>query len=359
VGSSSDGVIENGALRVEVAADGSFFVTDIETSRRTGPHNVLLDEGDRGDEYTYSYAGPTVGSAGRSGKRRTEVRGDRATVIVEHALDLPAGLRVDRLARAPDTVQCPVRTQISLDAGARRVDVHLTIDNRARDHRLRVLCDTGTRSLTHVAGAAFAWLDRATRIPAGSGWIERPTAERCGHDLVGIDGALVVGMDGLRDLPERRGHAGPALETPSAQCIGERTYRYCVVPLGGEMTLALAGREVREFLSPARVVRAAAPRTLVRLERSSAIQLSALRAAQAGAVTIRLFNPRGDQAATTVRFDRPVRDARAVDLREGDTGLGNIGLDVLRTAAPPDVADGALQVTLAPFEIGTYVVTLA
>ncbi|HEU5288916.1 MAG TPA: phosphatase PAP2 family protein [Candidatus Limnocylindria bacterium] len=384
VRSASDGVIENGALRVEVAADGSFFVTELETARRTGPHNVLLDEGDRGDEYTYSYAGPTVGSTGRSGTRRTEVRGDRATVIVEYTLELPAGLRADRLARAPETVGCPVRAEVSLDLGARRVDVRLTIDNRARDHRLRVLCDTGTRSLTHVAGAAFAWLDRPTRIPAGSGWIERPTAERCGHDLVGIDGALVVGMDGLRDyaplhdgrtiavtllravgwlsrgdLPERKGHAGPALETPSAQCLGERTYRYCVVPLGGEMTLALAGREVHEFLSPVRVIRAAAPRTLVSLDRSSPIQLSALRAASGGAVTMRLFNPRGDQAETTVRFDRPVTHARPVDLREGDTGLGNTGLDVLRTAAPPEVADGALHLALAPYEIGTYLVTLA
>ncbi|HZP96766.1 MAG TPA: phosphatase PAP2 family protein [Candidatus Limnocylindria bacterium] len=384
VRSSGDGVIENEALRVEVATDGSFHVTDLATGRRTGPHDVLVDDGDRGDEYTYSYAGPTIGSAGAKGIRRGAAVGDRATVTVEYALDLPEGLRADRLARSPSTVRCAVRAEISLDAGARRVDVRLTVDNRARDHRLRVLCDTGTRSLTHVAGAAFAWLDRQTRVTSGSGWIERPTAERCGHELVGIDDALVVGMDGLReyaalhdgrtialtlvravgwlsrgDLPERRGHAGPALETPSAQCIGERTYRYCVVPLGGDMTLALAAREVREFLSPARIVRASGPLTLVALERGSPLQLSALRAGPAGAIVARLFNPRGRDASTTLRFDRSVRDARAVDLREGDTGLGNTGLDLIRTAAPPEIVDGAVRVTLAPYEIGTYLVRLA
>jgi alpha-mannosidase len=276
-----------------------------------------------------------------------------------------------------------VRAGISLDAGSRRVEVTLAVDNQARDHRLRVLCDTGTRSLTHVAGAAFAWLDRATRVSGRSGWIEQPTAERCVHDLAGLDGALIVGVDGLReyaalhdgrtiavtllratgwlsrgDLPERRGHAGPALETPSAQCIGTREYRYCVVPFFGAMTLARAGREVREFLSPVRVVRGAAPRSLVELERESVVQLSALRAAADGALAVRLVNPRPDVVTTTVRFARPVRGARAVDLREGDVGLGNTGLDVIRTAAPPEVVDGALRVSLAPYEIGTFVVTL-
>lgn len=382
--SPADGVIENEALRVEVEADGSFTVIDRMSGRRSGPHNLLVDEGDRGDEYTYSYAGPTVGSRGLAGVRRTEVTGDRARVTVDLTLALPEALRDDRLARSPRTVPCRVRTEISLDSSAHRVDVRLVIDNQARDHRLRVLCDTGTRALTHIGGAAFAWLDRQTRVSGRSGWIEQPTAERCGHDLVGLDGALVVGLDGLReyavlhdgrtiavtllravgwlsrgDLPERKGHAGPALETPSAQCIGERDYRYCVVPMFDAMTLALAAREVREFLTPARLVHGDGPCELVRMDRGSVVQLSALRGADGGRIAVRLFNPRGTPSETTVRFARSVVDARAVDLREGDLGLGNTGLEVLRTAAPPDIVEDALVARLAPYEIATYLLRLA
>ena len=385
VSSDAEGVIENASLRVEVATDGTFTVTDRTTGKVSGPHNLLVDDGDRGDEYTYSYAGPTVGSRGLAGTRRTEVRGDRAVVTVEVPLELPEGLRDDRLARSPSNVPCPVRMEISLDAGARRVDVALSVDNRARDHRLRVLCETGTRGFTHVAGAAFGWLDRLTRVPSRSAWVEQPTAERCLHDIVALDGALAVGVDGLReyavlhdgrtiavtlvratgwlsrgDMPERRGHAGPALETPGAQCIGERTYRYCVVPLHGDMTLALAAREVREFLSPARLVRGDRPvGPLVEIERDTSVQLSALRSGPDGAVVLRVFAPRGDDANATIRFARPVRDARAIDLREGDTTLGNTGFDVIRTAAPPDVVDGALRLSLKAYEIGTYLVTFA
>ena len=282
-------------------------------------------------------------------------------------------------------VTCAVRAEISLDAGARRVDVRLVIDNRAKDHRLRVLCETGTRGLTHIAGAAFAWLDRATRITGGSSWIEKPTAERCAHELVALDGALAIGLDGMReyavvhdgrtiaitliraigwlsrgDMPERRGHAGPALETPSAQCSGERAFRYCVVPFGKDMTLALAAREIREFLIPAHVVRGSATTAaLVAIPRDTIIQLSALRAGPDGQLVLRLFNPRADEASTTVRFAKTVSEARAVDLREGDSGLGNTGLDVIRTAAPPDIAGDTLTVRLAGYEIGTYLVRLA
>jgi len=385
VTSGQDGVIENEHLRVEVATNGTFVVVDKVSGARTGRQNLLVDDGDKGDEYTYSYAGPTLDSENVVGARRVAIAGDRATVIVELVLDLPVGLREDRLARSPVVVGCAVHAEISLDAGARRVDVTLEVDNAAMDHRLRVLCDTGTRALTHVAGAAFAWLDRATRVSRRSGWIEQPTAERCVHDLVAVDGALAIGVDGLReyavigdgrtiaitllravgwlsrgDIPERRGHAGPALETPSAQGIGTRAYRYCVVPLSSEMTLARAGREIHEFLSPARTARGAKPiGPLLELPRDSAIQVSALRSGPGGALVLRLFNPRAQDENVTIRCGSPVTNARAVDLREGDLGLGNTGFDVIRTAQPPVVEDGALTVRLLAYEIGTYLVSFA
>jgi membrane-associated phospholipid phosphatase len=385
VSSPEDGVIENEALRVEVALDGSFHVIDRRSGERSGPHGALLDEGDRGDEYTYSYAGPTLGSRDLAGIRTAAVDGDRATVTVEFELRLPSGLREDRLARAPDLVSCAVRSEMSVDAGARRVDVRLVVDNQARDHRLRVLCETGTRSLTHRAGAAFAWLDRDTRVASRPGWIEQPTPERALHDLVAVEGAtrgLAVGVDGLReyavlhdgrtiaitllravgwlsrgDVPERKGHAGPALATPSAQCIGVREYRYCVVPLGADMTLPRAAREIREWLSPAWSAQGdAMPRSLYSVEGDAVVQPSTLRAGPNGAIVVRLFNPSREPASATLRFARPALDARAVDLREGDLTLGNTGLDIVRTATPPDVDSGAVAIRLAPYEIGTYLI---
>jgi alpha-mannosidase len=242
--------------------------------------------------------------------------------------------------------------------------------------------------LTHVAGAAFAWLERETRVAPRPGWIEQPTAERALHDLVAVEGVtrgVAVGVAGLReyavvhdgrtiaitllravgflsrgDLPERKGHAGPALVTPSAQCIGERTYRYCVVPLGGEMTLPRAAREIREWLSPPWSGQGdGSAHSFYSVAGDVVVQPSALRAGPDGSIVARVFNPSRDAASAVLRFARPALEARAVDLREGDLALGNTGLDIVRTAAPPDVVEGAVTVRLAPYEIGTYLVRLA
>ncbi len=389
VKADGDGAIENGLLRVEVDADGSFIVVDRATGERGGRQNRLISEGDRGDEYTYSYAGPTVGSEGLSGTRATSVTGDRATATVELVLRLPARLRDDRLARSPELVDCPIHMEISLDAGERRVDVTLQVDNRASDHRLRVLCETGTRALTHQSGAAFALLERSNRFEVRKRWIEPPTSEACLHDFVAVKGAtkgLAVGVDGLReysvlhdggtiaitllravgslsrgDLPERKGHAGPELATPSAQCIGSRAYRYAVVPLGEEIGVTGAARSVREWLSPPLVTSGDGhSRTFVYfVDPATPLVLTALRAGPDGSLVVRLANPHHEEAIGELLFDRPIRESRSVDLREGDLGLGNTGLDVIRTAAPLDVDGDLARVRLQPFEIGTWLVQLS
>ena len=392
VRADGDTAIENSLLRVEVEADGTFVVVDKATGDGGGRQNRLISEGDRGDEYTYSYAGPTVGSEGLSGTRAASVAGDRATATVELVLRLPARLRDDRLARSPELVDCPIRVEISLDAGERRVDVTLAVDNRASDHRLRVLCETGTRALTHQSGAAFALLERSNRFEVRRRWIEPPTSEACLHDLVAVKGAtrgLAVGVDGLReysvlhdggtiaitllravgflsrgDLPERRGHAGhagPENATPSAQCIGARAYRYTVVPLDEQTDLTRAARMVREWLSPPVVVSGdGRSRCVVSfVDPATPLFMSALRAGPDGALVVRLLNPQREEASGTLRFDRAIRASRPVDLREGDLRLGNTGLDVIRTAAPLDVDGDLARAQLQPYEIGTWIVQLA
>jgi len=381
------GVIMNERLRVEVATDGTFIIVDRATKVRSGRMNLLIDEGDRGDEYTYSYAGPTVGSKGLAGRLTTRVDGDRAIVAVELTLRLPASLRDDRLARRPEVVDNRVRFAISLDAGASHVDVAATVTNASRDHRLKVVCETGHRSATHTAGAAFAWLDRTNRVPRKRGWVEPPTPERCFHELVavGTNAGIAVGADGLReysvlrdgsaiavtlfravgflsrgDLPERRGHAGPELETPSAQCLGDMTFRYCVVPLSDKIRLPEAARAIREFLSPPWLATGSGEdRSFCSLEGDPAATLTAIRGRSRDRVVVRLTNPSNGVARTALRFGRPVRATRPLDLREGEPALGNTGLDVVRTAAPLEQRDGTCAITLEAFEIGTWEIDFA
>ena len=382
------GVIVNERLRVEVGEDGSFIIIDRATETRSPRQNILIDEGDRGDEYTYSYAGPTIASKGLAGRRATRVEGDRAIVTVDVTLRLPSSLRDDRLARRPELVDNRVRFVISIDAGASHVDVTATVTNASRDHRLKAVFDTGLRTATHTAGAGFALIERDNRIQRKRGWAEPPTPERCFHDVVAVHKdttGIAVGADGLReysvlsdgsaiavtlfrsvgwlsrgDLPERRGDAGPRIETPSAQCLGEMTFRYCVVPLSEGHGLPLAARAIREFLSPAWLgTGAGEERSFCFLDGDPAVTLSAIRARDRDRIVVRLSNPGKDLAHTTLRFARSVRASRPLDLREGELALGNTGLDVVRTAAPLELRYGSAAATLEAFEIGTWEIEFA
>jgi alpha-mannosidase len=183
------------------------------------------------------------------------------------------------------------------------------------------------------------------------------------HDgrTIAITLLRAVGFLSRGDLTERPIHAGPELPTPSAQCEGERTYRYCVVPLDATRGVADAERAVREWLSPPVLARGdGRTRSFVSfVEPKTPLVLTALRAAPTGALVVRVSNPTPAMATNGLRFWRDVRTARAVDLREGQPDLGNTGLDVIRTAAPPDVVGSVATISLQPYEIGTWLVDLA
>lgn len=378
-----DGVIENDQFRVTLDADGSFVVEDLGSGRRSGRQNLIVDDGDRGDLSTFSFAGPTVGARGTPGRVDAQVRGDRAVATAAFDLELPASLRSDRLARSGETVRCPVTVEVSLEPGRRLVGVTVTVDNRARDHRLRALCETGVRAVTHVAGSAFAWVERPNRPRFGRGMIERPSEIAVADEMVAVvgdpggvalagrdvreyavmdDGATValtlvrsVGWLSRQDLRERRGPAGAAIETPDAQVPGERTFSYAVVPfLRDGDALCLAARAIREALCPARLDRGdGARRLLCELDGDSAVYLAALRSTGDRRVLVaRLVNPWRVPANATLRFAQPIVSARAVDLREGRAAAG----EALRTSAPPELTDGRLAVRLGAYEIGTYLI---
>jgi alpha-mannosidase len=183
------------------------------------------------------------------------------------------------------------------------------------------------------------------------------------HDggTIAITLLRAVGFLSRGDLPERRGHAGPELATPSAQCIGKRTYRYAVVPLDEHTEVTRAARSVHEWLSTPLVIlgdgRSRGAISFV--DPAAPLVMSALRAGPDGALVVRIANPEREEASGALRFDRAIRASRPVDLREGDAGLGNTSLDIIRTAAPLDVDGDVARVHLAPYEIGTWIVQLA
>lgn len=196
---------------------------------------------------------------------------------------LPVQLTDDRMSRAPEFVDEQIVTTVSIYPGVRRVDFRTQVDNRARDHRLRVEFPTPIVTAHASADQAFDIVARSLDVPTDtSDWIEQPRPEAPMQNFVSIsDGrvGLTLATHGLpeyearrdpsgttfaltllrcigwlsrNDLSARQGHAGPAKETPGAQEIGAHVFEYALVPHAGDWHNAFG--EAYAFAAPMRAV---------------------------------------------------------------------------------------------------------
>jgi len=130
-----------------------------------------------------------------------------------------------------------------------------------------------------------------------------------------------VGWLSRDDLPNRRGHAGPPLPTPQAQCLGHHTFEYALVPHEGGWERAFA--QAHAFSSPLRAVAATShlgplPQAGALVEVAPAsLVVSAIKLPEEGeGLIVRLYNTEGHFVEGSVWVSIPFQRARLVDLQE-------------------------------------------
>jgi mannosylglycerate hydrolase len=339
--------LENGRIRVEVADDGRFSIVDLASGRRADGLGGHEDVADRGDEYTFC---PVEGDdpivAAGPARIRVVARGPVIGEIeVARQLRLPARLSADRRRRV-GSVRCAVVSRVRLAAGSDVAEVRTMVDNRARDHRLRVrLPAPGTSFGSTVrAEGHFAVIRRPPRpIWSTGGWTEPPalTHHTAGfvaagdlfivgrglpeyEALVMADGSQELALTLLRcvgwlsrdDLATRPGGAGPGVETPEAQCLGRHEFHYAV-GIGAErrtdaeLVRASAHFRFGVLVGPAGV---RPPPLAVRGD----VAFAALKPAEdANGAVLRVYNPGGEGVALDVGWPGPIEPVRLDELPAG------------------------------------------
>ncbi len=277
--------IENEFYGVEAQSDGSLDVLDKRSGVLYRGQNRFVDGGDRGDEYNYSTPETDRIVPARLKGART-YRGDvQQTLEIAMEMETPAELEAERRSRSRKTVLLPLTSRVTLSAGVERVDIHTEIENRARDHRLRVHSAVPFAVNEADYYGHFEVVRRSSGVPAfDASWAEQPRPEApqrafcaisdgnsgllianrglpevevlgrsTGHAEIALTLLRCVGWLSRDDLAERKGPAGPRMPTPGAQMPGNWAFDYAIIGFH-EADRLLAYHQAYGFEAPLRAV---------------------------------------------------------------------------------------------------------
>lgn len=347
---AEENVIENEFYKLNLEEDCTFTLVDKEWDLIFPGLHILEDEGDAGDEYNFSPPQNQLLVRLRELSGKIQVclsKPWRGILRMEGVLPVPARLNEARTERSPERVNLPFVLEISLQAGVKRVDIVLEVENLALDHRLRVAFPTGIPVESCWVEDSFWVIQRATRLPDGADWTEKPSPTQPQKSFVAVeDGskgfALLnlglpeyevtpegviyltllrsVGWLSRDDLSTRRGHAGPPYPTPAAQCLGRHRFAYAIYTYRSSWPQSELLRVAQEFCFPPRAFflkgQSIVPFYLLHLEPTQ-LMLGAFKPAEDGkAVVIRVYNPTEQEIVGQLEFGWKVEKVWEAELDE-------------------------------------------
>ncbi|KOP64112.1 alpha-mannosidase [Bacillus sp. FJAT-18019] len=276
-------VMENELIKVEIEVDGSFTLTDKKNGQVYRDLGVYEDTGDIGNEYMYKQPDGETALTTKGLTAQISVLEDtpyRASIEIVHNWSIPAmaDSKLDeeqheliyypnrKAQRSSEMVELRIRTVVSLNRSGKGVEIETTMDNQAKDHRVRALFPTDLETSSHHVDSMFEVATRANE-PAAE-W-ENPSYtahQQAFVDVATASAGLTVANQGLNEYEVLRdgrntiavtllrcvGELGDwgYFPTPEAQCIGVHTVRMEVIPHQGDSMKSGAYAEAYQFQIP-------------------------------------------------------------------------------------------------------------
>ncbi|WP_310831457.1 alpha-mannosidase [Paenibacillus pedocola] len=276
-------VLENAALRVEVAEDGSFSLHHKLSGAVYRDLGIYENTGDIGNEYMYRQPDGEIPLTTKGLNAAITVLEDtpyRAAIEIKHAWEIPASADATlnqeqrslvyyperKAQRSRETVILELRTVISLEREGNGVHIESTINNKAKDHRVRMLFPTDLQTMVHHADSMFEIAKRDNE-PAAE-WLNPSNTQhqQAFVDVSSEEAGLTVANQGLNEyevLQDGRNTIAVTLlrsvgelgdwgwfSTPEAQCQGEHTAELMLIPHSGDGITSGAYAEAYRFQAP-------------------------------------------------------------------------------------------------------------
>ncbi len=346
-----NGVLTNEFLSVAFAENGSFTVTDRRSGEKVGPCNIFEDVRDGGNTYNFE---PVEGDIPLY---TADAKADYTVASGAYSVTVTATLRWEK---------CDIVTAVTLSQNDDRVSVKTTVSNRAGNHRIRTLFENTVQSDVVYAAGQFDIVER--NITPWEHWTCPYNTQRAEQFVMLSDketqSGFITAHKGLNEYEILRdgkntmaltllrctGEIGDwgDFPTPKAQCIGDYTLSYCVIPFAKETKEAAissayvyASDAVTAIDTGKHAGMIPASRAFVTLN-DPMIRMSACKRAEDGeGLVLRLYNIDEKARTAAIKLDDAIKTvfASALDERK-DEAL--------------QIENGVLRVTVGAKKIVTY-----
>ncbi|MGG4488057.1 alpha-mannosidase [Metabacillus idriensis] len=338
--------LENEHVHLIFHEDGTYDLTDKKTGQTFHRLGIYEDTGDIGNEYMFKEAEghKAITTEGTKAQFTVKERNEFCTVVeMKHTLTIPVSAddelekerrrliwhKERKAGRSGMTAKMSLRTIVTLEKGMKGPQFKLYMNNQATDHRLRVLFPTGLHTDTHQADSIFEVVTRPNTPEKD--W-DNPSF--CHHQqrfasVSDGENGLTVATDGLQEYEILESDTTIAVTvlrsvaelgdwgyfpTPEAQCIGEQTAEWFVIPHSKDVIKSKAYIEAFQYKVPLITVQTdrhqgtlPAVRQFVKTKNEGLVWTSMKVAEQHEDVMIRWFNPSDENASAeaAINDDQP------------------------------------------------------
>ncbi len=355
--------MQNEHIHVKIENDGTLTLTDKRTGHTFRGLHYFEDCGEAGhawmhiepdmDRVITSLGGPVRISLEENGPLLTRFR-------VDISMTIPAAIeeqgdkwkRLDgaggAVKRSEHTVELKITSYITLMRDAPFIRIKTEFDNRARDHRLRVMFPTGlTAAKSCHVETAFDVVEREIELTPESPWYGGENATFPMQRFVDVsdgENGLAIINRGLREyqVDETERAIGVTLmrayeinlttvrwrweshpEMQKTQCPGFHQFEYFIYPHSGRWDEANVQRIAEQLSVPMMPTQSGAYKgelplsfSFLQIDKPELI-LSALKQSEDKRdIVIRIYNPTEQKVDSEIKIFRAVRSAEMVDMEE-------------------------------------------
>ncbi len=353
-------VLENEYLRVEILSDGRLNLFNKENKIQYVGLNYFEDRSEVGDHTTHrpSDSDEIINSIGAAAEISKISDGP---ILVQYKIKttmmLPKDALKDRSQRNPEKIPFEITSYITLKKGARFLEIRTELDNRIRDHKLRVMFPSGYNKVEKsFAETHFDVTEREIHLPDTSTWKEPMLPYYPQYLLCGVeDGKSGLAIFNI-GLPEYAVHedenrtigltllrtyrfpiigADPedvAIDEAQVmcQCLRPFAFDYAIYPYQGNWNNGQVYRFANQFNLKLRLNQIGRsmgnlPDSMgfIQIEPEELVLSAIKKSSRNKSLIVRVFNPTEKIVSGTVTFWKSIYQANIVDLNEKVVSTAN------------------------------------